>query len=82
MELFTRDRGGPSRKEVEGGGIVYELNGFSTDSLERLVEYAYTSMYVLFMHILPTECHYVCIVKFYKTLEESGKCLSSECCEV
>jgi hypothetical protein len=47
VELFTRERDGPSRREVEGGGIVYDFKGFSKDSLERLVEYAYTSMYVL-----------------------------------
>jgi len=45
VELFTRERDGPSRREVEGGGgIVYDFKGFSMDSLERLVEYAYTSV--------------------------------------
>lgn len=48
VELFTRDKDGPSRKEIDGGGLVYELEGgFSKDSLERLIEYAYTSMYYL-----------------------------------
>ena len=50
VELFTRERDGPSRREVEGGGgIVYDFKGFSMDSLERLVEYAYTSVYVLIL---------------------------------
>ena len=45
VELFTSDLDCPSRKEVEGSGIVYELEGgFSKDSLENLVDYAYTSM--------------------------------------
>lgn len=45
VELFTSDRSGPSQKEVEGGGIIYEMDGgFSKDSLERLIDYAYTSV--------------------------------------
>ena len=44
-ELFTREVSGPSRKEVEGGGIVYELElQASKEALEILVNYAYTSM--------------------------------------
>ena len=40
--LFSSDHG--SRKEVEGGGIIYEMEGgFSKDALEILVDYAYTS---------------------------------------
>lgn len=43
-ELFTSDRGGPSRKEVEGGGIIYELEGgFSKEALDILIDYTYTS---------------------------------------
>jgi len=41
-ELFSSDHG--SRKEVEGGGIIYEMEGgFSKEALETLVDYAYTS---------------------------------------
>ena len=44
-ELFTRDVNGPTRKEVEGGGIVYELElESSKEAVETLVNYAYTSM--------------------------------------
>ena len=48
VELFARDVGGPTRKEVEGGGIVYELQLESSnkEALEVLIDYAYTSMYV------------------------------------
>ena len=40
-ELFSSD---VSRKEVEGGGILYELEGgFSKEALDTLIDYAYTS---------------------------------------
>ena len=49
-ELFSSDHG--SRKEVEGGGIIYEMEGgFSKEALETLVDYAYTSTYVWLYHI-------------------------------
>lgn len=45
VELFARDVGGPTRREVEGGGIVYELQlESSKEALEVLIDYAYTSM--------------------------------------
>ena len=43
MELFTCEDDLPTRKEVEGS-TVYQLNGgFDKESLERLIEYAYTA---------------------------------------
>ena len=49
-ELFSSDHG--SRKEVEGGGIIYEMEGgFSKEALETLVDYAYTSTYVWLYYI-------------------------------
>jgi hypothetical protein len=52
VELFTRDEEGPTRKEVEGGGIVYELDGgFSKESLDKLIDYAYTSLYYIILYM-------------------------------
>ncbi len=42
-ELFTKEEDAPGRREVEEKGLVYNLEGFSRDALERLVDYAYTS---------------------------------------
>ncbi len=45
MDLFSGEKGKPTRKEVEtANGIVYQLDdAFQKDALEILIEYAYTA---------------------------------------